>query len=191
MIALSALLVLTAAACGGGADPAATTTTLAPTTTALAPTTTVTTTTLAPTTTVTTTTLAPTTTEASAAVEPAEVVPGADADVDAVVEAYAIVFDSTTTYEEKVPYLVEPEGLEDTVAEYAETGEQFGGVSVEATGVSIDGDAAVISYSLLFGGNPTYTDLRGDAVRTDAGWQITRAMFCSLMTSARVGCPSA
>lgn len=180
MIALSALLVLTAAACGGGAEPAATTTTLAPTTTALAPTTTV-----------TTTTLAPTTTEASAAVEPAEVVPGADADVDAVVEAYAIVFDSTTTYEEKVPYLVEPEGLEDTVAEYAETGEQFGGVSVEATGVSIDGDAAVISYSLLFGGNPTYTDLRGDAVRTDAGWQITRAMFCSLMTSARVGCPSA
>jgi hypothetical protein len=173
MIALSALLVLTAAACGGGAEPAATTTTLAPTTT------------------VTTTTLAPTTTEASAAVEPAEVVPGADADVDAVVEAYAIVFDSTTTYEEKVPYLVEPEGLEDTVAEYAETGEQFGGVSVEATGVSIDGDAAVISYSLLFGGNPTYTDLRGDAVRTDAGWQITRAMFCSLMTSARVGCPSA
>ena len=187
MTALSTLLVLVAAACGG-AEPATTTTMPEPAAT-VAPATTVTTTTVAPTTTVTTTTLAPAT-ETEAAAEPAEVVPGADADVDAVVEAYAIVFDSATTYEEKVPYLVEPEGLEGTVAEYAATGEQFGGVAVEATGVTIDGDEAVISYSLLFGGSPTYTDLAGDAVRTDAGWQVSRAMFCSLMTSARVGCPS-
>jgi hypothetical protein len=183
LIALSVALVLVATACGADAEPAA-----APTTTAPAPTTTATT---APPTTAppTTTTVAPTTTEAEASVEPAAIVPGEDADVDAVVEAYAIVFDSTTTYEEKVPYLVEPEGLEGTVADYAETGELFDGVSVEATGVSIEGDAAVISYSLLFGGNPTYTDLSGDAVRTDAGWQISRSMFCDLMKSARVGCP--
>jgi hypothetical protein len=182
VIALLTLLVFAATACGSGTEPAVTTTAVTPTTTTIAPTTTA----PAP-----TTTLAPTTTEATAADEPAEIVPGADADVDAVVEAFAIVFDSTTTYEEKVPYLVDPEGLEDTVAEYTETGEQFGGVSVEATGVSIEGDRAFISYSLLFGGNPTYTDLSGDAVRTDAGWQITRTMFCSLMSSARVGCPSA
>jgi len=176
------VLALALAACGSDAEPAATTTTAASPTT-IAPTTTA-----APT---TTTTLAPATTEAAAAAEPAEVVPGADADVDAVVEAYAIVFDSATTYEEKVPYLVEPEGLEQTVADYADIGGQMGGVSVEATGVSIVGDEAFISYSLLFGGNPTYTDLSGDAVRTDAGWQITREMFCGIMTSARVECPSA
>ena len=190
VIALLVLLALVAAACGSDAEPAAPTTAGATTTTAAAPTTTA----AAPTTTAaapTTTAAAPTTTEASAVIEPAEIVPGADADVDAVVEAYAIVFDSATTYDEKVPYLAEPEGLEDTVADYAETGEQFGGVSVEATGVTIEGDSAVISYSLLFGGNPTYTDLSGDAVRTAAGWQITRKMFCSLMTSARVGCPLA
>ena len=182
MIALSVALVLVATACGSDAEPSATAA-AAPTTTASAPTTTATTT--PP----TTTTLAPTTTEAEASAEPAAIVPGEDADVDAVVEAYAIVFDSATTYEEKLPYLVEPEGLEDTVADYAETGELFDGVAVEATAVSIEGDAAVIRYSLLFGGNPTYTDLEGDAVRTDAGWQITRSMFCDLMTSARVGCP--
>ena len=52
-----------------------------------------------------------------------------------------------------------------------------------------DGDEAKVIYSFLFAGSPAYTDLEGDAVRTDVGWQITREFFCDIMTSARVGCP--
>lgn len=184
-ITLVAGLALVAAACGGGSEPAATDETTA--TTAVPSTTTTST---APTPTTTTTTTPPTTTT-TAPLEPVEFVPGADADVDAVVEAYVIVFDSTTSYEEKVPYLVEPEGLEETVLEYAETGDSFGGVSVEVSAAATNEETAAVVYTLLFAGNPAYAGLDGDALRTEAGWQITRKMFCSLMTSARVGCPSA
>lgn len=180
-ITLAAGLALIATACGGGSEPDAADQTTATTTAASTTTTTAATTTTAPSTTTTTT----------APLVPIEVVPGADEDVDAVVEAYAIVFDSSTTYEEKVPYLVEPEGLEETAAEYTATGETFGGVTVEVSAAATDEENAAVVYTLLFAGNPAYSDLNGDAVFTEAGWQITRKMFCSLMTSARVGCPSA
>ena len=136
------------------------------------------------------TTVAPTTTAATEAVARPAIVPGEDADVDAVVEAYVVVFDSTTTYEEKAPYLVEPEGLEETVATYTATGTSMGGVSLDPKSVTVDGDTAAVSYDFLFGGNPSYTNLTGDAVRTAAGWQITREMFCDIMRSARSSCPT-
>jgi hypothetical protein len=118
------------------------------------------------------------------------VVPGADADVDAIVEAYLVVFDSTTSYDEKAPYITEPAGLEDTVIRYAEAGEDVGGIALSADEVGIEGNAARVIYSFLFAGNPAYTDLEGEAVQTDAGWQVTREFFCDIMASARVGCSS-
>ncbi len=175
---------LVAAACGSddtsGGDGAAsaTTTTVAAvtTTTTTAP---ATTTTVAPATTTTTTTAAPA----------GGIVVGEDAEVDAVVLAYTTALDSVSTYEEKAPYIDDPSGLEGTIAEYLKTGESMGGIGVLPTAVVIDGDTAVVTYDLLFGGNPTYPDLTGDAVKTADGWKITRAGFCSLMSSARVGCP--
>jgi hypothetical protein len=188
LIVFGVVAALVAAACGSADEDAnaaavATTSTALTTTTTLSPTTTATT---APAT--TTTGALPTTTEAPK-IPTVPVVPGDDADVDAIVEAYSVVFDSATSYEEKVPYLVEPDGLEETLAEYSETGKAFGGVTLEAKEVGIEGDDALVIYDFLFGGNPAYPGQEGDAVRTDAGWQITREMFCSVMASARVGCP--
>lgn len=162
MIGVGVVIAAIAAACGGGSDDAGDTS-VAPTTA---------------------------TTAASAASEAPSIVAGEDADVDAVVEAYMVVFDSTTTYEEKAPYLVEPEGLEETVATYTATGTSMGGVSLDPKSVTVDGDTAAVSYDFLFGGNPSYTNLTGDAVRTTAGWQITREMFCDIMRSARSSCPT-
>ncbi|MDX2343272.1 MAG: hypothetical protein QNL12_05850 [Acidimicrobiia bacterium] len=181
-----AVAALAMASCGGSTDSdpdaaAATTTTVQATTTA-APTTTV-----APTTTaaLTTTTVVPTTTTA----EPA-ITPGEDVDVDAVVTAYSVAFDSTSDYETKVPFLEDPNGLEDTVAAYLTTGETMGGVSVVVTAVVINGVEADVTYDLLFNNNPTYPDLPGKAVLNDGGWQVPRKDFCALMSSARVGCPA-
>lgn len=177
-------LALIAAACGGTTEVATdepTATTAAATTTTEAPTTT---TTAAPTTT-TATTAATTTTEAAAE----GIVAGEDPEVDAIVLAYTIALDSVTPYEDKVPYIDDPTGLEETVATYLTTGESMGGIGVLPTAVTIDGDTAVVFYDLLFGGNPTYPDLTGPAVKTADGWKITREGFCSLMSSARVGCP--
>ena len=172
-------VALIAAACGGAevADtPAETTTTQATTTTTEAPTTTA-----AP-----TTTIAATTTTAAAGI-----VPGEDADVDAIVLAFQIAFDSVSTYEMKAPYIEDPEGLEDTVTAYLSTGTAMGGIGVAVKAVTIEGDTAKVTYDLLFNDNPTYPDLKGDAVKTADGWKVPRKMFCSLMSSARVGCPAA
>lgn len=175
------LVALLAAACGDSSEVAegapaaeAATTTVAPPTTATPATT------AAP-----VTTAAPATTAA-----PQGITPGEDPDVDAIVLAYQIAFDSTSDYATKAPYIDDPIGLEETVVAYLETGETFNGVAVVATGVTIDGDTAAVAYDLYFGGNPTYPDLTGTAVKTADGWKVPRADFCSLMRSARVGCPS-
>lgn len=183
--ALVFILALVTAACGSGseAEVAAETTVTQPdaTTTTVAPTTT---TTAAPT---TTTTVAPTTTTTTPV---GGIVPGEDADVDAIVLAYQFAFDSTSDFETKAPYIDDPSGLEDTVAQYLLTGETMGGINVNVKEVTVDGDSATLIYDLMFNDNPTYPDLSGRAVRTEAGWQVPRGAFCSLMSSARVGCPS-
>jgi hypothetical protein len=175
-MSLIAVLAI-ATACGG--ESATTTTSVATTTTASEPSTTTTAET-------TTTTLAETATTASA--EP--IVPGEDPEVDAIVAVYAVAFDSSTSFEEKAAVLVDPAGLEDTVAAYATTGESVGGVTTEVNAVVIDGETAEVTYTLMFAGNPTYPGLQGDAVSTEDGWKISRDMFCGIMTSARVGCPT-
>ena len=116
--------------------------------------------------------------------------PTEEQDIANITAVYEIVFSSETTYDEKAPLIDDPAGLEETVAKYRKTGESMGGVGLVATSISINGDTADVTYDLLFGGNPTYPDLAGDAIRVDGTWVVTREMFCSIMTSARVGCPS-
>ena len=175
------------AACSSGEAAEPTTTTAQPQTTTTAEPAAPASTTTVP----ATTTVAPTTTAAPATTTTAGgFVAGEDPDVDAVVLTYQIVFSSATTYEEKVPYLVDPTGLEGTVAQYGETGESMGGVELAPNAVTIDGDVAEVQYDFLIGGTPTYPDLSGDAVLLDGVWKVTREMFCGIMTSARVGCPT-
>jgi hypothetical protein len=182
LIVFIALLALVSVACGGEAEPAAAPEPTAPAITTTTETPTTTTTTMAPTT--TSTTSAPTTTTTMAGI-----VPGEDPAVDAVVVAYTTVFDSESTYEEKAQYLDDSSGLEDTVQRYFDTGELTGRVTVEATAVEIDGDTATITYTILFGGAPTYADQKGEAFRGQDNWLVPREVFCALMASARVGCP--
>ena len=177
MIALVAALSVVVAACGSGTDATSDTTAPAPTTTIQS-----TTTTPPPS---TTTTVVPETTTSEPASEPAS-----PQDTEAITAAYDIVFSSETTYEEKAPLLDDATGLEDTVLEYTETGESMGGVALTAKEITVDGSVATVIYDLLFGGTPTYPDLTGDAVLIDGTWKVTREMFCSIMTSARVGCPA-
>ncbi len=174
---LAGALTIVAAACSSSTQESPstvapeTTTTIATTTTATA----------APTTTAATTT--------STTAPPAEE-GDSGPEVDAIIAAYEIVFSSETSYDEKAPLIDDPDGLEETVAKYQETGDSMGGVALVAKTVIINGDTADVTYDLLFGGTPSYPDLKGDAVLIDGTWKVTRTMFCSLMSSARVGCPS-
>ena len=202
---LLAVVALAAAACGSDdsseAESAAelqtaTTTTAPAATTTAAPTTTTTTTTStttaeAPTTTTTstTTTTAPPTTaqpeaDETAAPEPAEPTEAEQAAMD----AWAVVFDSEGDFADKVPHLENAAQLESTVVAYAETGAQFGGVSLEPTAVSLDGDGAAITYNVLFGGSAAYSDLSGEMQLVDGVWVVSRDTFCGFMASARTPC---
>ncbi|MCL1601014.1 MAG: hypothetical protein M3112_05700 [Actinomycetia bacterium] len=180
-VVLMALVAVLAAACGASEEAAApkTTTTNATTTTTVAPlTTTTTSTTLPPT----------TTTTAVNGIETSPVVPGEDQDVDDIVEAYVVVFDSETSFEEKAPFITDPTGLEGTVEAYAAAGDGVGGIALQADEVGIDGNDARVIYSFLFAGNPAYSDLEGEAVLADAGWQVSTEFFCEIMELSRVGC---
>ena len=179
LIPVAVALTLVALACGDDGDTAAAPATAAPTTTTTTAAPTTTTTTAAPT---TTTTAAPTTTLAG-------IIPGQDEEVDAVVLAFSTVFDSETTYEDKVPFLDDASGLEETVAKYTATGNQIGRVTILPEAVEISDGAAVITYTILFSGNPTYDGQTGELTLGDAGWEVPREVFCTLMKLARVGCP--
>ncbi len=185
-IVLVVLVAIVAAACAGPEDAAApdTTATQATTTEATS------TTTEAPTTTTTSTTLPPTTTTTEAeGIETSRVVPGEDPGVDAIAEAYRVVFDSATTFEEKAPFITDVAGLEETVTKYTAAGDDVGGITLQADRIGIEGDDARVIYSFLFAGNAAYSNLEGEAVLTEDGWQISREFFCKIMVLARVGCP--
>ena len=121
---------------------------------------------------------------------PAGIVDGEDPDVDAVVVAYRTVFDSEFPFDDKIPYLEDAESLRNTNTEYANAGEDLGGIALEPVTVMIEGDRAEVTYNVLFGGTVTYSDLSGDAVLIDGVWKVSRDRFCSFMASARVSCPS-
>ena len=183
----------TATATSAAEEATTTTTAAAEETTATITTTTTTTTTTSTTTTTApteeTTTTAPPAEETTTTAGPAQEAEAALADPGpAAMDAWAIVFDSETGFAEKVAHLENAAQLESTVTAYAETGAQFGGVSLEPTAVSIDGDVATITYNVLFGGSAAYSDLSGEMRLTDGVWVVSRDTFCGFMASARTPC---
>ncbi len=166
-------LVLVVAACGGSDTADTTTTTEATTTTTAA---------------VTTTTAAPTSTVAGSDSGPEPIVPGEDPDADEIANVYAVVFDSTTTFDDKADLIADSEGLEGTVEAYTAAGGAVGNIFLEAKAVAVDGDDAVVIYDLQFGGNVFQADQEGTAVRTDGSWKVSREYFCTVMELARVSC---
>jgi hypothetical protein len=187
LLVITAGIALVATACASNTPDTATSTTVAaaetasttPPTTASPPTTA----------TSTTTSAAPTTTTTTAPpIEVLPVVPGEDADADAIVNLFAVVFSSTTAYDKKAPLITNADALEETIEKYNAAGEGVGGLELNVTAVGLGTDAAVVIYDLYFGENPFQTDQEGNAVFSEAGWQVTRAYFCSIAELARVEC---
>ena len=64
-----------------------------------------------------------------------------------------------------------------------------GGVSVDVTSVTVNGETADVVYTLMFSGNPTYPGQTSVAILGSTGWQLSRDVFCGVMASARSACP--
>ena len=110
------------------------------------------------------------------------------ADQQAAMDAWAVVFNSTAEFAEKVPHLEDAASLEASNAAYAAAGEGLGGISLEPTAVEIDGDAATVTYNVLFGEAAAYTDLAGEIQRVDGTWTVSREVYCGFLASARTPC---
>ena len=108
---------------------------------------------------------------------------------EAATTAWALVFDSSTPFEDKAPHLEDAEALADTIDAYGRAGAGMGGISLDPTSVVVDGDTATVTYDVLFGTNPAYTALTGDIHLVDDAWVVSRDEFCGFMSSARTPCP--
>lgn len=110
-------------------------------------------------------------------------------DEQAAADAWAVVFDSETSRDDKAPHLEAADELASTIEAYAAAGSDMGGISLAPTGVAIDGDTATVTYDVLFGGSAAYTALTGTMTVVDDTWTVGRDEFCGFMASARTPCP--
>jgi iron complex transport system substrate-binding protein len=111
-----------------------------------------------------------------------------DDDQAAAALAYETVFDSATDADAKAEFLPDGADLAATIEAYTAAGAGMGGITMDVTAVVVDGDTATVTYDVLFGGNPAYSDLSGTLVRAGDTWTVTRDEFCSFMASARTPC---
>ena len=104
--------------------------------------------------------------------------------------AWTLVFDSSVGYDEKAAHLEDAEALRSTVEAYTVAGDAMGGITLVPTDVVADGDAATVTYDVMFGDTAAYTALTGTITLVDGTWVVSRAEFCGFMASARNACPA-
>ena len=103
-------------------------------------------------------------------------------------DVWSVVFDSAADFAAKAPHLEDASQLEASNAAYAESGAALGGVSLEPTSASIEGDVATVVYDVLFAGTPMYRELSGTMQFIDGVWVVSRASYCGFLASARTPC---
>ena len=106
----------------------------------------------------------------------------------AAMSAWAIVFDSNAEWALKAPHIEDSDNLEESNEQYRAGGEQMGGFSLRPTNAVIEGDAATITYDVLFGESPAYTDLQGVIDLVDGVWVVSRDTYCGFLAQARTPC---
>ena len=106
-----------------------------------------------------------------------------------VAEAFAAVFDSKVAFDAKSSSLAEPTVVRTAAEAYGKAGSAMGGIILKPTAVAIQGDTAVITYDVLFGGTAAYKDLSKTITRVDGHWVVPTKEFCAFLSSARVPCP--
>ena len=112
-----------------------------------------------------------------------------DDDQAAAALAYETVFDSATDADAKAELFPDVADLASTIAAYTAAGDGMGGITMDVSAVVVEGVTATVTYDVLFGGSPAYSDLTGTLVRAGDTWTVTRDEFCSFMASARTPCP--
>jgi iron complex transport system substrate-binding protein len=114
----------------------------------------------------------------------------ADAASAAAGDAWTLVFDSAIPYDEKAAHIEDASALQSTIDAYTAAGDAMGGITLVPTEVVVDGDAATVTYDVMFGATAAYTALTGQIALVDGTWVVSRNEFCGFMASARNACPT-
>jgi hypothetical protein len=113
-----------------------------------------------------------------------------DPDVAAVAEAFTTVFDSSVPVADKEPYLPEFATLEPVLEQFGTAADALGGVTVDISDVTVDGDTATAAFDVLAGGAVYAPDFTGDAIRTESGWGLSLEYVCTFLGYAQISCPA-
>lgn len=111
-----------------------------------------------------------------------------DPNAVAAMEAFAVVYDSAAAWADKASHLEDAANLETSNEGYRQAGDGVGGIALEPTGVTIDGDTATVTYDVLFGKSSAYQDLTRTITLIDSTWVVSRADYCDFLSSARAPC---
>ena len=106
-------------------------------------------------------------------------------------DVVATVFDSSVAFEDKVALIEDGEAHRADHEGYVAAAGQVGGITVQPTDVAADGDAATVTYRVLFAGTEAYADLSMDVTRVDGEWIVSTDAFCGFLASARTPCAGA
>ncbi|HAB57386.1 MAG TPA: hypothetical protein DCE75_04970 [Acidimicrobiaceae bacterium] len=109
-------------------------------------------------------------------------------EAEAAMAAFALVYDSEAAWEDKAPHLENAASLEASNTGYREGASNNGGISLNPTSATINGDVATVIYDVYFGDSPAYTDLDRVIARVDGVWLVTEEDFCGFLASARTPC---
>jgi iron complex transport system substrate-binding protein len=126
--------------------------------------------------------------ETTETTETTAVAADADDDSAAAGEVVATVFDSAVPFDDKLASIEGGEAHRADHDGYVAAATAVGGITVEPTDVAVDGDAATVTYRVLFAGTEMYADLTVDVARVDGAWVVPTDAFCGFLASARTPC---
>ncbi|MEM9520032.1 MAG: iron-siderophore ABC transporter substrate-binding protein [Actinomycetota bacterium] len=109
-------------------------------------------------------------------------------EAEAAMAAFALVYDSNAAWEDKAPHLENAASLEASNAAYQAGGDGMGGISLDPTSATIDGDMATVIYDVYFGDSAAYTGLDRTITLIDGVWVVAEADYCDFLASARTPC---
>lgn len=112
-----------------------------------------------------------------------------DPEVQAAVDAFALVFDSTADWEAKAPHLEDAGVLQEPNESFRQAGSVLGGIKLEPTAAAIAGDTVTVTYDVFFGPIAAFDGLTRTITLVDGRWTVSRSDFCDVLSSAGTRCP--
>lgn len=103
----------------------------------------------------------------------------------------ATLFDSSVVFDDKIELVEGGEAHRADHDAYVVAATAVGGITIQPTAVTIDGDTATVTYGLSFADTTQYEDLSIGVTRSGDGWVVSTDEFCGFVAQAGTPCATA